>query len=197
MKKVYLYKGFERLWHWTQAISIIMLLLTGFEVHGYWKIFGFADAVLIHNVFAYILITATVFSLFWFITTGAWRQFIPTSFKGIFDMIKFYTSGIFKGEPHPEEKNEKNKFNQLQRLTYLGLLILLLPYQLITGILYLYAKQLTTDSFIVSYKIIGVAHTFGAFLFVAFIIVHVYMTTTGHTLFSSIIAMITGSEEVE
>jgi len=197
MKKVYLYKGFERLWHWIQAISIVMLLLTGFEVHGSLKIFGFADAVLIHNTFAYILIGITILSIFWHITSGAWRQYIPTSFKGILDMIKFYTSGIFKGEPHPEKKDEKNKLNQLQRLTYLGLLLFLLPYQLITGIVYLYAKQLTGNNFIVSYKIIGVAHTFGAFLFLAFLVVHLYMITTGHTVFSSLMGMITGWEEVE
>jgi len=39
-------------------------------------------------------------------------------------------------------------------------------------------------------------HTVAAFLLVIFFIVHVYMTTTGHTVFSNIMAMITGSEEV-
>ena len=34
MQKVYIYKRFERFWHWTQASLIIFLALTGFEVHG-------------------------------------------------------------------------------------------------------------------------------------------------------------------
>ena len=40
-------------------------------------------------------------------------------------------------------------------------------------------------------------HRFGAWLFLAFVILHVYMTTTGHTPMSSIVSMITGYEEVE
>ena len=33
-KQVYIYKGFERIWHWSQASLIIFLAWTGFEVHG-------------------------------------------------------------------------------------------------------------------------------------------------------------------
>jgi thiosulfate reductase cytochrome b subunit len=37
----------------------------------------------------------------------------------------------------------------------------------------------------------------GAFAIFSFIIVHVYMTTTGHTIFAHTKAMITGWEEVD
>jgi len=40
-------------------------------------------------------------------------------------------------------------------------------------------------------------HTLGAFLLMAFLVVHVYMTTTGRTPTSNIEAMITGYEELE
>jgi Ni,Fe-hydrogenase I cytochrome b subunit len=40
-------------------------------------------------------------------------------------------------------------------------------------------------------------HTFGAFLVVAFIIVHVYMTTTGNTIASHLKAMISGYDKDE
>jgi len=45
----------------------------------------------------------------------------------------------------------------------------------------------------------GVAfvHTAGAFAILIFVIVHVYMTTTGHTITSHMRAMITGWEQVE
>jgi len=39
-------------------------------------------------------------------------------------------------------------------------------------------------------------HLAGAFLILLFFIVHVYMTTTGHTVFSNIKAMLVGYEEV-
>ena len=44
---------------------------------------------------------------------------------------------------------------------------------------------------------VAVAHTLGAFLITAFFFVHVYLTTTGHTVFAHIKAMITGWEEIE
>ena len=34
MSRVYLFKPFERFWHWSQALLVISMLVTGFEVHG-------------------------------------------------------------------------------------------------------------------------------------------------------------------
>jgi Ni,Fe-hydrogenase I cytochrome b subunit len=33
-QRIYIFKRFERFWHWTQALLILTLLVTGFEVHG-------------------------------------------------------------------------------------------------------------------------------------------------------------------
>jgi len=33
MKKIYLATGIDRLWHWVHATGIILLLLTGFQIH--------------------------------------------------------------------------------------------------------------------------------------------------------------------
>lgn len=46
-------------------------------------------------------------------------------------------------------------------------------------------------------RTVTVIHTGIAFLILSFLVVHVYMTTTGYTLFSHIAAMISGWEEVE
>jgi thiosulfate reductase cytochrome b subunit len=40
-ERVYLFKGFERFWHWSQAALIIFLLVSGFEIHGTYRLFGF------------------------------------------------------------------------------------------------------------------------------------------------------------
>ena len=40
-------------------------------------------------------------------------------------------------------------------------------------------------------------HRFGAWLFAAFLVVHDYMITTGHTVFSNLLAMIRGYEYVD
>jgi thiosulfate reductase cytochrome b subunit len=42
---------------------------------------------------------------------------------------------------------------------------------------------------------VALAHTAGAFMMLVFFIVHVYLTTTGHSPFAHIKTMITGWEE--
>jgi len=44
-------------------------------------------------------------------------------------------------------------------------------------------------------KVVALLHTAGAFLLVAFLIVHLYLITTGQTVTSNLKAMITGWEE--
>ncbi len=195
MKKMYLYAGFERLWHWLQALIIVMLFLTGFEIHGTYKLFGYERAVTIHNFAGWSLFYLYLAAILWHFTSGNWKQYVPKT-EHLGDQIKYYLIGIFKGEPHPVEKTPENKMNPLQRLTYLGLVAFLLPVQIIVGFLYLYygnpnAFLGTTDTLWTP----AIIHTAIAFLILAFVIGHIYMTTTGHTIFSNIKAMITGWEE--
>ncbi len=198
---IYLYSGFERLWHWLQAALIIMLLLTGFEVHGVITVFGFKGAYGLHVIFAWSLIILTLLSICWHVWTGNWKQYIPTFKKEkLLPMIRFYAWGIFRGEPHPEHKTRKNKLNSLQRIVYFGILYLLLPFQIITGLLYYYFPHWRewglVSIFGKTVKLIALLHTIGAFLFLAYLIGHVYLSTTGSTFFSYIWAMITGWEKV-
>ena len=200
MKKEYIYSRFERFWHWSQASLIIFLSLTGFEVHDSIHIFGFDKAVLYHRIAAYLLLGLIVFAIFWHFTTGEWRQYTPT-FKRLKDQIRYYTVGIFKNEPHPTKKSALNKLNPLQVLTYLSFKILLIPLVVITGIFYMFYKHMDSNNVVVISDIpldlIAVLHTFGAFMLVTFLVVHVYMTTTGNSLTSNIKAMITGYEDLE
>src|SRR3990167_1096145 len=74
-ERVYLFKAFERFWHWTQAALIIFMLLTGFEVHGSYTLLGFERAVNFHTIAAWSLVGLWVFAIFWHFTTGEWRQY--------------------------------------------------------------------------------------------------------------------------
>jgi thiosulfate reductase cytochrome b subunit len=73
----------------------------------------------------------------------------------------------------------------------------LLPFQMISGVLYWWNDNWPQSLGFLSLKVLAVVHTLGAFAILSFVIVHVYMTTTGHSLFAHIKAMITGWEEVE
>ncbi len=196
-KKIYLYKRFERFWHWTQALLVILLALTGFDIHYHLGIFGYQKAVELHGTFAWAFIVLVVFAIFWHFTTGEWKQYLP-QFSQVPDMIRFYTSGIFKGEPHPVKKTEISKLNPLQRIAYAGLKIVIIPAMVISGFLYYYYNDWGSLG-LGSLRLGTVAkiHTLFAFIFVAFFFGHVYLTTTGHTIWSNIKAMITGWEEVE
>lgn len=200
IQKVYIYKGFERFWHWSQAFLIIFLALTGFEIHGAFKIFGFEKAVEFHHTASWLLIGLIVFAIFWHITTGEWRQYIPTT-KQLKEQIIYYFSGIFKGEIHPTEKTGLSKLNPLQRIVYLGFKMVLVPMTIISGIFYMLYKTLDQNNLVVieDFPLASIAfwHITGAILMMIFLIVHVYMTTTGNTPTSNIKAMITGFEEFD
>lgn len=193
--KIYLYTRYERFWHWLQAFMIIALFITGFEIHGTYTLLGFQRAVDYHNFIGLSWLIMFVFFVFWLFTTGEWKQYVPTT-KKLFSVMLYYSFGIFQGKPHPVEKTPGAKHNPLQRLTYLGLAALLLPLQMLSGILY-YTWNLWTGYF-TSIPLAPIAwiHTLLAFSLVSFLIVHVYMTTTGHSLFSHISGMITGWEEI-
>ena len=105
----------------------------------------------------------------------------------------YYAYGIFKGRQHPVQKSKGAKHNPLQRITYLGISAMLLPVQMVTGLLY-YLYNIIPGG--MDLTILAIAHTFMAFMLVNFLIIHVYMTTTGHSLFSHIAGMITGWEEI-
>lgn len=200
MKKVYVYKTFERFWHWVQAALIFILTVTGFEVNGAYELFGYEAAVNVHNFSAIALIILIIFAIFWHFTTGEWKQYIPTA-KNLKAQADYYITGIFKNAPHPTRKTILSKLNPLQRLTYLGLKLFLIPLMVITGLVYmLYRYPMRGEIYslnIESIDIFALLHTIGAFLIIAFVIAHVYLTTTGHTPTSNLKAMITGWEELE
>lgn len=196
MTRIYLYTRYERFWHWLQMALIVILLATGLEVHGLYTFFGFDEAVEIHNFVGLTWLIAFAFFVFWLFTTGEWRQYVPTTRK-MFDMIFYYSYGIFKGAPHPFPKRKEAKHNPLQRLVYLTLAAALLPIQMLSGLCYWsynYWQELGLT--FLSLRGVAIIHVAGAFAIFSFIIVHVYMTTTGHSLSAHLKAMISGWEDV-
>ncbi len=191
--KIYLYSRFERFWHWLQALMIILLIITGLEVHGTFTLLGFEAAVEVHNFIGLSWLILFAFFVFWLFTTGEWKQYIPTT-KKLLAVVVYYSFGIFQGKPHPVQKSPGAKHNPLQRLTYLGLSAMLLPTQMLTGLLYFTYNSWSGP--VIGLTLVAWLHTLIAFMLISFLIVHLYMTTTGHSIFSHISGMITGWEEI-
>ncbi|VEN74923.1 Cytochrome B [Candidatus Desulfarcum epimagneticum] len=198
MTHLYLYSRYERFWHWLQSLLILILLATGLEVKGVFTLFGFHSAVKIHNFTGLSWLVAFAFFVFWIFTTGEWRQYVPTTRK-MLSVCRYYALGIFRGEDHPVPKRKEAKHNPLQRLIYLGLAALLLPIQMITGFLYWGYNSWAEWGLdgALSLKVLATVHVAGSFAILSFLIVHLYMITTGHSLGSHAKAMITGWESVE
>jgi thiosulfate reductase cytochrome b subunit len=200
MKKEYIYRSFERFWHWTQSILILLLALTGFEIHGSFTFFGFEEAVRYHNTAAIAFLVLIVFAVFWHITTGEWRQYLPTR-RHLRAQMEYYLIGIFRNAPHPTRKTGLSKLNPLQKLVYLGLKILVIPVMVASGLLYMFFRYPHRHGYelfnITGLTWIALVHTAGAFLLVTFVIAHLYLITTGRTLTSNLKAMITGYEDLE
>ncbi|WP_299978708.1 cytochrome b/b6 domain-containing protein [Desulfobacula sp.] len=190
--KIYLYTRYERFWHWLQAFMIISLIVTGLEIHGTYKLFGFQTAANIHNFVGLSWLILFAFFVFWLFTTGEWKQYIPTT-KKLFSVILYYSWGIFQGKPHPVQKAKGAKHNPLQRLAYLGISAMLLPVQMATGLLYYLYNDIPQ---VLPLSVLAVIHTLVALFLLNFLVIHLYMTTTGHSLFSHIAGMITGWEEI-
>lgn len=202
-KRVYMYQAYERFWHWLQTFTIILLLFTGLIIHrpDLFGIFSFRGVVLVHNLLAAILVVNAGLSLFWHVVGGEIRQYIPRPY-GFFDQAilqtKYYLRGIFRDEEHPFEKTRDRHLNPLQQITYFGILNVLLPLQILTGALMWGVQQWPQFAAALGgLPLLAPFHALVAWLFAAFIVAHVYLTTTGHKPLSGIEAMVTGWEVVD
>ena len=196
MKKVYLYKRFERFWHWAQFVLITTLIITGFEIHSSFNWLGYETAVVWHNYAALSFIVLIVFAIFWHFSTGEWKNYIPST-ENLKAQLDFYLFGIFRNAPHPTKKRVLSKLNPLQRLIYFALKILVIPVMVGSGLLYFFFHFPMGGVEVLSLKPVAVIHTFGAYLLVMFLVIHLYLITTGHTLTSNLMAMITGWDRMD
>ncbi len=196
MSRVYLFKRFERFWHWSQAALVIFMLLTGFEIHGTYHLFGWQRATSLHTTAAWTLIGLWAFAIFWHFTTGEWRQYIPTT-ENLLAVARYYSVGIFTGEPHPHRVTQSSKHNPLQRAAYLVVKLLINPLLWTSGLLYYYYADLVQAGMVGALRPIALVHTLAAFMMLIFTITHLYLATTGPTPLAYIKAMITGWEEVD
>jgi thiosulfate reductase cytochrome b subunit len=201
-KRFQLYSLYERVWHWCQAAAIGLMIATGLAIHspGWLGWIPFATAVALHNVLGFLLIANAFLGMFYYVTTGAIRQYLPEPHDFVSLAARqawFYIRGMFRGEPHPLEKSPARRLNPLQQVTYLVILNALLPLQMVTGLLTWGAQRWPeTVQAVGGLSALGMIHTLGAWLFGSFLVMHIYLTTTGHTPLANLKAMVLGYEEL-
>ncbi len=198
-EREYLIAPWIRIWHWSNALLILILGITGMSVH-------FADpervlvefslAVRIHNVAGVTLIGAYLFFVVANLVSGNWWQFVPKPPGILQRLIKqalWYGIGIFKGEPHPHEPSKDEHFNALQAVTYWTVMYLLMPVILISGLIYLYPEFAPDTLFGFDGLLpIALVHYLSAVAVLLFMLSHIYLGTTGKTVGQMVRMMITG-----
>jgi len=203
MKRIYLHPGPIRLWHWINATSFLVLIVTGLQLRYREAIslMSFEQAVDIHNWFGFILLGNYGIWLLYYLLTGKIKIYLPPANLGKFikkaiSQAKYYGYGIFIGEENPHNSTPENKFNPLQQTAYLQIMALLIPLQILTGLLLwdmdLFSRWINLAGGV---KIVDTVHVFLFLFFSSFMIVHIYLATLGHTATAHIKAMITGYEE--
>lgn len=197
LRQVMVFRRFERFWHWGQAALILGLLFTGFGLRGAHPLLDFKTAVYWHVGLALALVVLWVFAMFWHFTTGAWRHYVPTR-NGLWQVVHYYAIGIFRGEHHPYRKAYWRKHNPLQAIAYAGLKLVLFPLIWITGLAYLsYGMWAAWAGDVAWLQWVAGLHVVAAYLILAFVIVHLYLLTTGHSFVAHVKPMITGFDEVD
>ena len=213
---VQIYTLYERFWHWSQAALILLLLFTGFHLHGSLHYLTFHTAWRMHVVAAVALMLLWIFTIFWQFATGNWRHFVPLleevrraptlaeAVRGWLTMVwriaRYYAWGIMRGEHHPYKKRLRRKHNPLQAFAYFALMIFIGPVLWVSGIALLgwdfWRPALPLASAESARALAAFAHMLGAWLMLLFVVLHVYMATLGKTTLYLIKGMITGVEHI-
>ncbi len=202
--KQYFYPLWLRFWHWSNAILFLALIISGITLQYASEnnvFLGFDDAITMHNAAGVLLSINYLLFFLGNLFSGNIKNYIPVlkaMFSRLFKQAKFYMSGIFKNEPHPFETTKDNKFNPLQQITYLFIMYVFVPITIITGWALLFPSIIIED-FLGESGLFGTAmlHTVSGFFLSLFMLGHIYLAITGHTLLSNLKAMVSGWHEVE
>ncbi len=163
-----------RIAHWTNLIAMAVLVLTGLDINH--PFMGLMTGVLRNlHYFAGFILVANIFVRIYFAFAGQCadaKQWALPGLGEIFAVMKYY---LFLG-PHPEKKL---KYNGLQRLSYLAIIVLMLA-QGLTGFAIGWPNGIFTGfvGLMGGLAALRAIHLLCTFLFIAFTLIHVYMVFT-------------------
>ncbi|NLW44288.1 MAG: Ni/Fe-hydrogenase, b-type cytochrome subunit [Syntrophomonadaceae bacterium] len=163
-----------RIFHWTNMIAIIMLILTGFYIHApqSFKLFSSMDtARTIHFAMAYVLTFGVIGRVYYAIVAKDAKNIVYRPIedtKKLPSMLKYY---LFLADDHPYY----GKYNPGQKGMYTAWLVMAIL-MIITGfILYKPHLFLGLSGLLGGFLVVRIIHYAINWLFVITIMVHVYL----------------------
>ena len=205
MKRIYMHPLPVRIWHWTNAVGFVLLILTGIQIRyaDAIALMSFETAVTVHNAVGFVLIANYFIWLCFYLFSDKIVAYHPELdprkyFRDALRQMMYYGYGIFRGRPNPHHGTAYHKFNALQSMTYQIVMILLVPIQFYTGVvLWDLSAFAGTVELLGGVRVVATIHVALFVFFSGFIFVHVYLASLGPRTGTHFKAMITGYEEVE
>jgi thiosulfate reductase cytochrome b subunit len=203
--RLYIHPLPVRIWHWTNAVGFVLMILTGIQIRyvGLIDVVSFRTAVTAHNTIGFILIANYFLWLAFYLFSDRIKAYHAElsprkHFIGSLRQVYYYGYGIFRGEPNPFRVGIYRKFNPLQSMIYQIVMMLLVPVQIYTGILMWDVKRFSAQvDFFGGVRVIDTVHVVAFIAFVFYMLVHVYLGTLGHTRIAHFKSMMTGYDDVE
>jgi thiosulfate reductase cytochrome b subunit len=198
---MYLYPKWIRFWHLVNAAMILILIVTGISMQYTDKenaayVVGFAKAVKWHNFAAIIMVINYIFFVTGNLLTknGSYYRIGRKNFlSNLVSQFSFYSKGMFKGEKHPFPVTEDQKFNPLQKISYVLAMYVAVPLLIISGIGLLLPEITIKTFFGISGLILtDILHIAMGFCLSIFLVVHIYTCTLGAKPTSLFWGMISG-----
>ncbi len=206
-QRVYLTPTAVRIWHWLNALGILTLCVTGAELRfpEYAAALGdYKAAVRLHNAAGLVVAVSYLlwFGYYAFVARTLIQLYVPRREElrtGVVRQGLYYFFHFFRGtRENPFHPTPQNKFNPLQKTAYLAIMFLCTPLVIVTGVLLMNVAPLRDWVVAVGgLRFLAAAHWLLACIFCAFVFVHAYLATLGHTPFAHFKPMWTGWEEVE
>ena len=191
-----------RVWHWVQALVFFGLIATGLSMHymgSAWVAIPFPIAVQVHNACG--IATAALWMVFviYSVASGHIRYYVPDDLHIIHSaviQVRYYVAGMFRGDPPPVKPGLRN--NPAQQISYAIVMYLIMPVSIGSGVLLLF-PILAPERALGQAGLwpMTVLHLAAGYLLTLFLVVHIYLATTGETLTSLTREMITGRRGTE
>ena len=203
VEKYYHYPLWIRLWHVTNALLCLILIISGISMQFSEPdrpLIRFDMAVSLHNACAILLSINYIFFLFanrLSVNHKHYKISEKNYFSKLLTQFRYYTVGIFKGVKAPFPVSAERKFNPLQQFSYIIIMYGCLPLIFVTGWAMLFPEIIIQDVFGISGLFLtDLLHIIAGFTISLFLVVHVYFCTMGAKLSSLFKGIINGWVEV-
>jgi Ni/Fe-hydrogenase 1 B-type cytochrome subunit len=166
---------FERVVHWVMALAVIVLILTGLNIRfpGFLPWGDMNSSRFFHFIAMYALIFSWLAHIYHTVIAERGEElFRPSELKKIPGVIKYYLFLV-------DEKPVYLKYNPLEKLMF-NVIWVLIFIQVATGLMLYWPKgSMGITNALGGLMAMRMLHDFMTYVFISFIIVHVYLVLAG------------------